>query len=186
MARSIARSKPPSQRHWKLVDSRKSFPSTALRHIARRYLGEQCDTLATVAAKAAGYPLWAMKNARSQIEHVFVRDPDSGLSIDVRGAMLLNKWPKDLRLNTPSIILLRSMAKRLEQPSALQPRPICAKRTKRSRMICPECWKRSDRLPRTTPSRSRRKSQVSSDLFPLRADQQLAWPHPDRDTTANR
>jgi|31_taG_2_1085359.scaffolds.fasta_scaffold00014_37 hypothetical protein len=68
--------------------------STAPRHIARRYLAGQCDTLARAIGNSTGFPLWAMKNKEEQIEHVFVRDPDSGLAVDIRGAMPLEEISK--------------------------------------------------------------------------------------------
>jgi hypothetical protein len=65
--------------------------STAPRHIMRRYLSGQCDSFATVLAKASRQPLWAMKNKEGRIEHVFVRDAESGLAMDIRGAMPLDE-----------------------------------------------------------------------------------------------
>jgi len=67
------------------------FRSTAPRHVMRRYLGGRCDVLATALAKSTGHPLWGMKNDAGQIEHVFVRDANSGLAIDIRGAMPLEE-----------------------------------------------------------------------------------------------
>lgn len=85
MQRSI-----PPQPPWRSADLVAGFRSTAPRHVLRRYLSGECDVLATALMETTKQSLWAMINGNGQIEHVFVRDTDSGLAIDIRGAMALD------------------------------------------------------------------------------------------------
>lgn len=71
-------------------------------HVRDRYLRGRCGVLATALQRHTGFPLWGMfEGEGGPMHHAFVRDPATGMALDVRGLMPIEQIPDGSSVGDP-------------------------------------------------------------------------------------
>lgn len=65
--------------------------SLAPPHIVTRYLRGECWAMAVELSRKTGLEIWGLRDERGDIHHAFVVDAQSGLAIDIRGSMQIER-----------------------------------------------------------------------------------------------
>ena len=88
-------------------DTEEKIPTPGVRldlpnHLQRRYLRGLCGALAVALQRQTGFPLWGMfEGEDGPLHHAFVRDPASGLALDVRGSMEIERVAEGAAVTDP-------------------------------------------------------------------------------------